>query len=312
MDVTELEYAVPQDDGSYDWYASYGPRKKCRIELQKRHEADIYRKTQQEKEQVRLKEERDLEQREQAKVIQLTPWPDSARGVPNSVLRGSLFAAIQERYAKHVNRMVLHESASLRIVYTGMRLTQTDLDVWEYALHLARKQNLGYKFYFTERGFLKGLGRVGKKAGKSQHEWLKGVIARLGSTWVEITHNGKTYKGSLLVEGYDDSENERSCLAINPMMGRLFDAGYTLVDWNQRRLLGKKPLAQWLHGYISSHERWVPHKVETIKRYSGSSSKDLKSFRQKLKIALETLREQKIIAGFHIDDEDKLHIDMMQ
>lgn len=297
-----------KDDGSLDWYLNYGPSTKAQSEIRRRNENDRKRKLQKENDALRLKEEKELEKLEEAKVIQLPLWPDGARGVPNSSLRGSLFAAIQGRYAKYVKNLILHDTGSLKITYTGMRLTQSDLDVWGYALHLARKQNLGYKVFFTERAFLKGLGRA---TGKSQYAWLKSALSRMGATTVSITHNESTYMGSLIQESYKDDATGRYCVVINPKIARLFDAGYTLLDWEQRKIIAKKPLAQWLHGYISSHKNWVPHKVETIKNYSGSETREIRFFKKSLKEALDLLLKNSMISGYFIDKDNMLHVDIV-
>lgn len=276
-------------------------------ELKKRHAYEAKLKMEKQKEVRSLEEHKDLENRENNRVIHLPMWPESVRGVPNSVLRGSLFAAIQGRYAKHVENLILHDKDNLRITYRGKRLTQSDLDVWEYALHLARNQNLGYRVYFTESNFLKGIGRA---TGKTQYKWLHNCLSRMGATTVEVKHNKKIYMGSLIDEAYKDEEAGKYCVVINPKIARLFDAGYTLINWEERKILGKKPLAQWLHGYISSHEKWFPHKVETIRMYSGSETKELKKFRQQLKAALETLLVSKMIKSYKIDNHDLIYVEL--
>lgn len=260
----------------------------------------------QKKELIEEEEMRQLEKREKAKLIQLPIWPEMVRAVPNSVLRGSLFAAIHGRYAKQCKREVLHNSEQLKIVYTGERLTQADLDVWEYSLHLARQQCLGHKIYFSERSFLKGLGR---NTGKKDHEWLKNVFAKLGASWTEISHNGKTYCGGLLEEAYRDDDTDNYVLIINPKMARLYDAGHTYIQWEERQKIGNlKPLALWLHGYIGTHAKWYPHKVKTLKDLSGSETRQLKHFKQSLKTALDHLKKLKIINDFRIDEKNLVYL----
>jgi hypothetical protein len=308
--VEQGRFLGPSDDGSFDWYMSYGPSTKNEREMRRRRDNDIKRREDAKREESRLMEQHALEKAESEKIINLPAWPNSARGVPNSILRGSLFAAIQERYARNLQREVLHHREGLKIVYSGTRLTQSDLDVWELLLHLARKHKLGDRVYFRESFFLKLLDR---NTGKREYEWLKKVIARLKATSVEITHNEKTYGGSLIDEFYRDESAKRGgyYIVINPKIARLYDAGHTYINWEERKLLGKKrPLAQWLHGYISSHSRWVPHKVETIRDYSGSETKELRKFKAKLKAALDLLLEKKLIIGYSIDSENMLHIDM--
>ncbi len=257
-------------------------------------------------EEEKLEKERQREFNELNNLIQLPLWPEEARGVPNCVLRGSLFAAIPARNAKHCKRVTLHESDKLKLVFTGERLTQSDFDVWQYALHLARKQCLGNKVHITERSFLKGLDRG---IGKANHEWLKDVFAKLGGSWVEITCDSQTYCGSLLDEAYRDEKTGEFVLVLNSKISRLFEAGNTWISWEERKIIGnKKSLALWLHGYIATHVKWYPHKIETIKKLSGSETKQLKHFKSNLIEALKHLRELKLIEEFRVDDKSLVHI----
>lgn len=261
------------------------------------------------KEQQRQEAEEKERQRaynEANNLVQLPLWPESMRGVPNSVLRGSLFAAIPERCVIYCDDIILHESEKLTIKYTGKRLTQSDLNVWEYALHLARTQCLGNKIYFTERSFLHALG---KTDGVKNYRWLDKVFKKLRACAVAITHNGFTYMGGLVNASYRDDKEGKCVLVIDPKIARLFEAGNTWISWEERKLIGKrKPLAQYLHGIISTHAEWMPHKVETIKVLSGSETKELKRFRKALKDALAYLRNLELIEEFRIDEKDLVYI----
>jgi hypothetical protein len=221
-----------------------------------------------------------------AKIIQLPVWPEPARGVPNSVLRGALFAAIQGKDRKALKRELLTVQQGIEIRFTGWQLDQADMDVWEQALHLVRQHPLGTRCDFSAHAFLKALGR---NTGKSQHEWLKDVFSRLMGCGVEITHNRLTYGGSLL-EFYRDERTNRYRLEINPNIKALYEAGFTQIDWEQRQRLRRKPLAQWLHGFLASHAEPYPLKVETLMRLSGSQNRQLAGFKRQLNAALNDLQ----------------------
>jgi hypothetical protein len=219
-----------------------------------------------------------------AEVVQLPFWPDPARGVPNSALRGALFAAVKTR--RYMEGELLAVQQGLQIRFTGMQLSQSDLDVWEQALHLARQHPLSTRCEFTAHGFLKALGWA---KGKKDHERLKGVFRRLAACAVEITHNRLTYGGSLL-EFYRDEDTDRYRLEINPKIKALYDAGFTQIDWQQRQALRRKPLAQWLHGFLASHAEPFPLKVESLMQWSGSGTREVWKFKQNLKTALDELK----------------------
>ncbi len=178
-----------------------------------------------------------------------------------------------------------------------MQLDQSDMDVWEQALHLARQHPLGTRCEFTAHGFLKSLGRA---TGKKDHERLKRIFRRLGGCLVEITVSGKTYFGSLL-EGYRDEDTGRYRLEINPKLKALYDAGWTAVDWQQRQELRRKPLALWLHGFLASHAEPYPLKVETLYRLSGSQTKEVWKFKQNLRKALDELKSVEAVTGYEFD-----------
>ena len=233
-----------------------------------------------------------------AKIVQFPLWPEPSRGVPNSALRGALFAAIQGKNRKAFKRELLHSQNGIEIRFTGWQLDQSDLDVWEQALHLARIHPLGTRCEFTAHRFLKALGR---STGKAQYEDLKNNFARLGGCLVEVTHNRLTYGGSLL-EFYRDEDTGRYRVEVNPKINALYNAGWTAIDWQQRRALKRKPLASWLHGFYASHADPYPVSVEKLRQWSGSQTKSLRRFKQALVKALEDLKTIGAIVDFEIKD----------
>ena len=243
------------------------------------------------------------EQHRAAKVIQLPLWPAPKRGAPNAVLRGALFAAVHKD-RRYMDRELLAAQRGIAIRFTGKQLDQADLDVWEQALHLARTQALGTRCRFTEKGFLKALGR---QSGKSGREWLRSVFARLAGAVVELTQDGRTYGGTLL-EFYRDEDTGRTVLEINPKLAPFFGpTRWTQIDWEQRQRLRAKPLALWLHGFYASHA--APHalSVEYLRQLSGSRTKQLKHFKQNLSRALRDLEAVDAIRSFEIRD-DLVHV----
>ena len=245
------------------------------------------------------------EPRPPAKVIQLPLWPAPKRGAPNAVLRGALFAAVQGKgRAAMLRQELVAAQRGITIRYTGWQLDQSDLDVWEQALHLARTQALGTQCRFTEKGFLKALGR---QTGKSDREWLRSAFARLTATAVEISDGHRTYGGNLL-EFYRDEDTGRTVLEINPKLAALYGrTQWTQIDWEQRQWLRGKPLALWLHGFYASHAAPHPLSVAYLHKLSGSRTKQLWKFKQNLTQALRYLEAADAIRGFEIRD-DLVHV----
>lgn len=205
---------------------------------------------------------------------QLPFWPEAVRGVPNGILRSALFGAIKRGKRRYVEREVFASVQGIDILYTGPRLDQSDLDVWQGALHLARLAPLGNRIEFTEKSFLRLIGRGGEggvNIGKSDRDWLKNALARLSANTVEIKQGPYAYAGSLVDEYFRDEASGRYVLVLNPRMKVMFGReGWTQIDWSLREALRGHPLAQWLHGFYSTHACPFPLKVETLHKLCGS------------------------------------------
>lgn len=207
---------------------------------------------------------------------QLQLWPDAVRGVPNTILRSGLFAAVGRGPRRFMERQEIAALKGITIHYTGQRLTQSDLDVWVGVLHLARLVPLGDSIEFTEKGFLREIGRGGDKGrslGKSDRMWLRKVFARLSATTVEVKHGYISYSGSLIEEYWRDAESGRYVMKLNRRMILLFGHdSWTGLDWAVRQELRGQPLAQWLHGFYSTHADPLRYRYETLHDLCGSDA----------------------------------------
>ena len=219
----------------------------------------------------------------------LPDWPEKSRGIPNGALRSSLFGAIRKGPRKFLKRTKLQSVNGLSIVFNGPRLSQADLDVWEHCLHLARVNGTGCQIRFTGYSFLKAIGR---NTGKSDREWLKGVLLDLASSVVEISDSKRAYFGPLIHHGIRDEVTMEFVIEVNPRVAILYGAdGWTQIEWAQRWALRRQPLAQWLHGFYSTHAEPYSYKVETLRRLAGSENEHLYSFRQELRSAMAKVAE---------------------
>ena len=241
------------------------------------------------------------EPRRRAKVIQLPLWPEPKRGAPNAVLRGALFAAVQGKGRVALDRELVAAQHGIEIRFTGWQLSQSDLDVWEQVLHLARTQALGLECHFTGAGLLKALGR---QTGKSGQEWLMSAVARLTGAVVEIKSEGRTYFGTLVEGGARDEHTGRYVVQINSKLAAFYGRSqWTQLDWEQRQQLRGKPLALWLMGFYASHAAPYPLTVEYLHKLSGSQTKQLRYFKKNLLQALRDLEAVGAIRSFEIRDE---------
>lgn len=239
--------------------------------------------------------------------MSLELWPESVRGVPNAVLRGSLFTVTKTRETTK-KRELLAAVDGIEIRFKGERFNQTDLDVWEMLLHLARLQPLGNQVAFHAHAFLKALGR---KTGGKDHEQLKEEITRLIGGVVEVTwtREKKTFAGALVTSYFRDEETQRYVVVFDQQMLSLYEGGYSHIDWEQRHALGSNNLAKWLHGFYATHADPYPYKVETIKTLCGSTTKALREFRRMLKNALDELVSVGAIKSWEISWDDLVRIE---
>jgi hypothetical protein len=250
------------------------------------------------------KAKRDAQKVTAAKQAQLPLWPEAVRAVPNAVLRGALFSVATERESfKSATLIASVEGVEIR--FQGTRPNQSDLDVWEMLLHLARLQPLSSEIQFTSHALLKALGRG---TGGKDHEELKQQVRNLAAGLAEITwtKERKTFGGTLISSFFRDEETGLYVVKFNRDFGKLYASGHATIDWEQRKSLGRNNVAKWLHGFYSSHEQQVyPYKVETLQRLCGSTS-TRKEFRQRLRLALQKLIELGTLTSWDIDAKTDL------
>ena len=227
--------------------------------------------------------------------VQLPLWPEPTRAVPNGFLRSALFGAIKRGRRPYLERERLAALDGIEVTYTGPRLDQGDLDVWESILHIVRAHRMGHECRTTSYTILKTMGL--KDTGDNRRI-LHTRIARLVANAVEIKHGRYLYMGSLLNHVFKDEDTQEWVINLDQNMLNLFAPDrFTLIQWSTRRALTGQPLAQWLQGFYASHAAPFPLRIETLYRPCGSEAGELKTFTQKLKKALEAVERASAAAG---------------
>ncbi len=245
-----------------------------------------------------------IEQRESATVYQLEMWPDRQMGVPNEISRSALFAAIQARGRTYADNQPIASQAGFEIKYTGQRLDQDHLDIFEGIMHFARGVHEGNRVQFTAHRILK---LIGRHTGGNQHKWLFRRLQHLTATSIAIIKDGqRVFWGSLLPTGAARLDTGEYTVEISRDLIKLFGRGFTRVEWKQRRELICKPLAQWLQMYYMSHAKPHPVTVAFLRDTSGSATQSLRKFRQNLKVALDGIKDVGVILAWHIDPQTGL------
>lgn len=230
-----------------------------------------------------------------AQALQLPLWPDQTRGVPNGVLRSALFGAIQKGARHYMDRVRIEALDGIEIYYTGQRLDQGDLDLWENVLHIYRQRNVGEMCRFRAITMLRLLGKT--DTGKNRN-LLHTRLLRLKANGIEVKQGPFSYIGSLIDEAYKDELTQEYVIALNAKLQLLFSVDqFTQVQWEVRHSLDGKPLAQWLHGFYSTHARPFPLHVATLHRLCGSETVRIDHYRQDLRKALDAVAKASAMHG---------------
>lgn len=252
--------------------------------------------------------ETSIQKREAAKVYQLEMWPDKDLGVPNELSRSALFAAIDPRKKReYLRNQFIAAQGVYSIHYTGPQLDQSHSDVFQGILQLARGGHEGNEVRFTAHRLLK---LIGRSTGGDQHKWLYMIFQDLTATSVAIVKDGnRVYWDSLLRRGKGELETGKYIIEISRDLAKLFERGFTRIEWEQRHKLIRKPLAQWLQFYYASHARPVPVSVAFLHEMSGSTNKDMRGFKRRLKEALDQIKAVGVISEWRIDPKtDLVHV----
>jgi hypothetical protein len=101
-----------------------------------------------------------------------------------------------------------------------------------------------------------------------------------------------------------DDRSARYVVIFNPKILTFYDGGWTAIDWQERQLLRGKPLALWLHGYLATHAKLYPIKIETVRSLSGSRNKQIKGFKRSLIAALNELQKIEFILGIDFEGDN--------
>jgi len=252
-----------------------------------------------------------------AKILQFPlPFGEDTRAVSNPLARCALFAPVKERQYFR-DYVTVGEVDGMKIEIKGEQFTQDDQDVLIQFFAMANNTAIGDNIFLRVNQILRGLGRGNHK---SQRKQLFAEIDRLATTPVRFTPKGRpSTVGNFLDVASTPQEQQvlpefrrHISFRFNPEFLGFFDAAfYTLFDYKDRlKLKGRgSEFAKWLHLLIIGNAEQYAYKVETLREKSGSKDKSLKSFRQKLRQALDLLKDAEIITAWRIDEADLVHIE---
>lgn len=234
-------------------------------------------------------------------------WRDGARAIPNAMARSALFrAAAKGRERRVLIKERINAVDGIDITMTGLELSQEDGDVFLQVVHMLRGQACTEPIHTNGRTLLTALD---KHASSQDYQRLKDSLRRLQGAQLVLRAKVGTrnveYVGNLISylvfsDEIEDAKSTEWEIQLNGKMVNLFAGDvYTRVDWKQRLQL--TPLAKWLHSFYSSQPNCFGYKVETFYELCGSVAGELKSFKQKLKMALDQLVAEEFLESWEID-----------
>lgn len=240
-------------------------------------------------------------ERESTEIIHLPPCQEGKRSSPNSFLRSALFAAIQSKDRVYLENTTLFSQQGITVKFTGKQLNQEDMTVWLSLLDLARLHPLGNECDFTAYGILK---HMGLNDGGDQRERLHTNINRLTDCTVRIETSRMEYGGHLIDEYKVDKETKHYKITLNKKLIHLFgENDWTAINWEQRKQLRQKPLASKLHEYYSSHQHPKSVTFDFLHNITGSDNKAKRSFKVKVKAALEALVKIGFLSSYKVEED---------
>ncbi len=255
------------------------------------------------------KEAEDLPQAP-AKVVRLPLWPEAVMAVPNAVLRSALFGAIKRGARAYLERALIYAQEGISIRYTGPRLDQGDLSAWAVVLDFAREHPMGEECRVNAYQVLKALNLT--DSGKNRAT-LDKRLSRLKATGLDVKVGRFSYEGALIASVERDEETKLYVIRLDPRLKALFARDqFTMIEWAVRHELDGKPLAQWLHGFYSSHAKPFPIRIETLHQLCGSEAKRLSDFKIDVRRSLDAVAaacaKHSQPFSYKIDD-DLAHVD---
>ncbi len=230
-------------------------------------------------------------------------YDNEKRAIPNVFLRSALFGIVKSGKRALVENLRVPSMSQYEVYFSGSKLDQNDLDVWDSLTLLARKKETIDLLKITYYELCKFMGYA---HGKKNIDAIKSRIERLKFGVIKIKFNKITYAGSLIDDFLIDENDGKLVIRFNKKLLSLFENNkdYTIINKKIKDYLGENQLASWLFHFYETHTNSVPFTIDFLKKLSGSET-ELKDFKRKLKFVLELIKTAYTKNEMHIDYEIK-------
>ncbi len=236
---------------------------------------------------------------------------DDQRPITNGFLRSAFFGLNRPpsiKREKYENQLVA-TVAGYTITRSGEQLDQDDLTTWSTIIALAAGTSLQKPLIITAYQLLKFMNLTDCA---NNYKLLDERLRRLKKTTFELDSKEVNFLGSLIDTVTREKNTNQYRIRFSVDLAKLYASEqYTKIEWNVRNALSGKSLAQWLHGYFSSHASPYPISISKIHQLCGSTTAKLKDFKPVLKKALTDLKNACIKNGEKFDyyfEGDLVHV----
>jgi len=238
---------------------------------------------------------------------------DDQRFIPNEYARSSLFTTRNKTQPRRsmTREKLFHLNPNISVLYTGAELRAEDDEIiWLQILHYGKRTEIGKPYEFLLKDLVNDVGW--SKSG-GNYERARNCISRLRANEVLVL-NDKAFgrSGSMsLISEYESINNEEGKqslfrVLINPNILVLF-AGNTFASLHWDKYRDLTPIARRLADYIESHKEPFPLDLEKFKSMCGSTTIEMRSWKQNCKTACQEI-EQKGIAKRAWVEAEKIFI----
>lgn len=255
------------------------------------------------------------------KDVYLPSWSDFAIGLPNAMLRSSLWTAGEYSEAWMENALIANLGREVNVLYTGRQLTQYDRRVFATCLDYYkadRPLSPGGASSWVKVSFFELAQSMGLAYTLNTHKAMRGSLLRLEAAALRVcTGHLELPVPRLLEVAFDDgyhSVPEAELKGRDLIMFRVlepFAALYGPTTWTAvpKPALGMKGLRGWLTGFYATHSvpRQVPFK--TLHELSGLACRP-NDFRARFCKTLDELSSDDTpsetrVASYRVSDDRK-------
>jgi TrfA protein. len=234
--------------------------------------------------------------------------PNSFAPMNNYLAKSSIFAPIKRGKRAYRKNILKYKSDLIEIRVTGEQLDMSDEDLF-FELMILVQGKPHTEPVITSRYHL--LSELKKCSSGNNYKWLHQSILRLVGTTIDMTYGRQNCVFNLVGKVTTDEATDKMIIHFQPESLALFaNARFAFINkLNRERFKNKVDLCKWLQTYVSSNRKGEHHQISLIKlqEHSGGYGGDIRTFKLRLKIAINELLSVKELEEGYISEDNIFH-----